>query len=266
MRIDTIVTDMDDTLLGGESELTPYTLRVMAECKHRGIRLIPASGRTSASMRPFMDILNTGAPYIGGNGSELIGADHQIMEQLTLEVDLAREIIAFLTEQGCYVHVYHDTSFYYAYDCEAERRYKASSKMRGVAVGDLCAFLNFRTPKVLAVHTPEMVEKITPLAAERFAGRAIFTTSKPYFLEAEPPEATKGKALKRLAERMGDILPERTLVFGDSLNDISMCAFTPNSVAMGNAREELKRVATYICRPNVEDGVARFVEEHVLNA
>lgn len=71
-----------------------------------------------------------------------------------------------------------------------------------------------------------------PLANERFLGRAAFTMSKPYFLEAEPPGATKGEALLRLADRIG-IVPERTVAFGDSLNDKSLLAFTPNSVAMG---------------------------------
>ena len=54
MTIDTIVTDLDDTLLDGQSRLSPYTLEVMAEVKRRGIRLIPCSGRTHANMYPFM--------------------------------------------------------------------------------------------------------------------------------------------------------------------------------------------------------------------
>ena len=90
MTIDTIVTDLDDTLLDGSGQLSGYTLEVMAEVKRRGIRLIPCSGRTHASMYPFVAKLDTGLPYIGGNGSEIVGADHRLMEQLTLDVNLAR--------------------------------------------------------------------------------------------------------------------------------------------------------------------------------
>ena len=67
----------------------------------------------------------------------------------------------------------------------------------------------------------------------------------------------------RLADRIG-IVPERTVAFGDSLNDRSLLAFTPNSVAMANAIPELRQAAAYVCRPNTEDGVARFVAEHIL--
>lgn len=264
MTIDTIVSDLDDTLLDGSSQLSDYTLRVMAECKRRGIRLIPASGRTASSILPYARKLDTGMPYIGGNGSEIIGADHKIMRTVTITPDLAKEIINALLKESFHVHVYRDDAFYYGEETEAARRYMQSSKLRGVAVGDLCAFLDFPTPKVLAVGEPETVARMLPILTERFAGRATFTMSKPYFLEAEPTGVSKGNALQTLAGMRGDIFPERTLAFGDSLNDQSLLAFTPNSVAMENGRNELKQQAAYICRPNTEDGVARFVEEHVL--
>lgn len=66
-----------------------------------------------------------------------------------------------------------------------------------------------------------------------------------------------------MAAQIG-IVPARTAVFGDSLNDMSMFAFTPHSVAMGNAREEVRRAAVHVCRSNTEDGMARFVEEYIL--
>lgn len=265
MKIDTIVTDMDGTLLAPGSVLSEYTIRVMNECKRRGIRLIPASGRTHPSMRPYLEKLDTGMPYIGGNGSEIIGADHRVIEQLTFDVELAREIITCLQQEGFYVHVYGDDAFYFEAECTASNNYKKSSGMKGVAVGDLCEFLHFATPKVLSVSEPERVERLLPVMSKRFEGRATFTVSEPYFLEAEPIGATKGEALGRLSKMRGDIVPERTIAFGDSLNDMSLLAFTPNRVAMGNARQELKDFAAYVCPPNSEDGLARFIEEHVLH-
>ena len=266
MIIDTIVTDLDDTMLGGNGQLSEYTLRVAEECKRRGIRVIPCSGRTQASMYPFMKQLNTGIHYIGGNGTEIISPDHQMVEQLTLDVELAKEIIAALLEVDFHVQAYRDDSFYYGVECEASYAYMASSKMKGVAVGDLCAFLDFPTPKILAVGTTELVAEVMPKMLRRFEGRATFTMSKSHYLEAEPLNASKGNAVRRLAEIRGDIVPERTLALGDSLNDISLLSYTPHSVAMGNAREEVKRCAAHVCLPNTEDGWARFVEEHVLHA
>jgi len=255
---------MDGTLLGPGAKLTDYTLRVMAECKQRGIRLIPASGRTHPSLKPYLEQLDTGMPYIGGNGSEIIGADHQLIQQLTLDVPLQKEIIAFLQNGGFYAQVYDDEGFYYAVDCERSENYRKSSGMNGLAVGDLVGYLHQPTPKILTINDPSEVQRMLPVVSKMFEGRANFTVSEPHFLEAEPIGATKGEALRRLADMRGDIVPERTIAFGDSLNDLSLLAFTPYSVAMGNAREELKRHAAYACRPNTEDGLARFIEEHVL--
>lgn len=265
MNIDTIVTDMDGTMLGPGSKLTEYTLRVLRECMSRGIRLIPASGRTHVSMRPYLEQLQTGMPYIGGNGSEIVGADHQVIRQLTLDIELQKEICTFMMNEGFYVQVYDDNGFYFAEECREADNYRKSSGMKGTAVGDLLSFLHFPTPKILTINDPSEVERMLPIVNQKFQGRAAFTVSEINFLEAEPIGAGKGEALLELARMRGDIIPERTLAFGDGLNDLSLLAFTPHSVAMGNAREELKRHAAYVCRPNTEDGFARFLEEYVLD-
>ncbi len=264
LNIDTIVTDMDGTLLNPDRVITDYTLDVLNACKQKGIRLIPASGRTRASMKPHMLRLNTGMPYIGGNGSEIVSSDHQLIEQLTLDIPLAKELIAYLLNLGFHVQVYGEDAFYYSHECEASERYKRSSGMRGEEVGDLSRFLNFRTPKILAIGDPALVEKTLPIISEDYENRATFTVSEVNFLETEPLGASKGEALARLAALRGDIVPERTVAFGDNLNDMTLLQFTPHSVAMGNARQELKDAAAYVCRPNTEDGLAHFLEEYIL--
>lgn len=264
LNIDTIVTDMDGTLLNPQRVISDYTLDVLNACRQKGIRIIPASGRTRASMRPYLELLNTGMPYIGGNGSEIVGADHQLVDQLTIDIPLAKELCKRLAEAGFHVQVYGDDAFYYAKECQASENYKRSSGLTGVEVGDLAKYITFHTPKILSIGDPALVEEMLPIMSREYEGRAFFTVSEVNFLETEPIGATKGEALKRLAAMRGDILPEKTVTFGDNLNDLTLIQFTPHGVAMGNARQELKDAAAYVCRTNAEDGLARFLEEHVL--
>ncbi len=261
--IDTIVTDLDDTLLNEEGEISDYALSVMKECQKRGIRVIPSSGRTQASMEPYLKKLGTHLPYIACNGAQIVNADHSLLECLTLPAEQAREFCRFFRAEGCYVQAYLDECFYYDMECSYSQDYRRSSKMEGVPVGDLVSFLTFDTPKLLGIGEPAMIEALYPKIKARFGDSATFSVSKPFFLEVVPPEAGKGAGLLRLADRIG-IDPKRTAVFGDSLNDLSMLAFTENSVAMGNAREEVKKAARYVCLPNSQDGMARFVKEHYL--
>ena len=72
MLIDAIVTDLDDTLLNENSQLSPFTLDVLHQAVRKGIRLIPASGRAASSMFPFTrqlaTLIDAGLPIIRSLG------------------------------------------------------------------------------------------------------------------------------------------------------------------------------------------------------
>jgi hydroxymethylpyrimidine pyrophosphatase-like HAD family hydrolase len=53
------------------------------------------------------------------------------------------------------------------------------------------------------------------------------------------------------------------VAFGDDLNDIDMLNHAGVSVAMGNALDEVKAVADYVCDTNDNDGLAKWLEENV---
>ncbi|MBN1778036.1 MAG: HAD family phosphatase [Clostridiales bacterium] len=263
MQIDTIVTDLDDTLLDADSKLTPYTLEIIGEARRRGIRVVPASGRAACSMRSFVDLLNTGQPYIACNGAQLMNPDHSEIWSVMFSPEEARELVRYFVSRDFYTQVYRDDRFYFAETCEINILYSRNTGMRGEAVGDLIQFLDFPTPKVLSVSTPQAVAALYPIIQADFPG-VSFTISKPHFLEAEPGGVSKGAALRRLSGIMG-FSPEHTMVFGDSLNDVSMFDFTRHSVAMANARSEVIQAARYVTdKSNAEDGLAHFIKDHVL--
>ena len=68
---------------------------------------------------------------------------------------------------------------------------------------------------------------------------------------------SKAKSLLKLKE---DYVFDRLVVFGDSLNDISMFKIADESYAVSNARDELKELATQVIGYNEEDSVAHFLE------
>ena len=185
------------------------------------------------------------------------------MEEETIPPETARAIVHYLQSEGFYVQVYRGEYFYYAEECAPSEQYRHSSGMKGQAVGDLLGFIDYPVPKILSVNDPAEVQRLMPLIKQKFRGQADFTMSKPFFIEGIAPDVSKGNALRRLAKRL-DLTPENTMVFGDSLNDISMLEFSHNSVAVANARAETKQAARFTCRSNQEDGVAHFVAEQVL--
>ena len=69
-------------------------------------------------------------------------------------------------------------------------------------------------------------------------------------------------ALEKLAFLLNGTL-DRAMAIGDSNNDLSMFEKVECSVAMGNAKEEIKAVCTMITLTNVENGVAYAINRYM---
>ena len=66
--------------------------------------------------------------------------------------------------------------------------------------------------------------------------------------------------MKKLAEHL-NIPMCNTVAIGNDNNDLSMIQVARVGVAVGNATDELKKVANFITNSNDEDGVAKFLEK-----
>ena len=258
-----IAFDMDDTLLSDERQITPYTLNVLRRAADKGIRIIPASGRARGSMIGFVEQIGCADAFVACNGAEVYSPRGELWKTKAFTVEQAKRCAAFAQDAGCYVQCYYDDHFFYAGGKEWADAYASATLLTGQNVGDLVAYIDRPTAKVLVMAEPEKVAKLLPLARKEFEGVAAVSCSKPYFLEMNPVQATKGNALKYLAERWG-LHRENFMAFGDSLNDLSMLTWAGEGVAMGNAREDVKSQVRHVCGSNQEDGVARYIESLLL--
>jgi hydroxymethylpyrimidine pyrophosphatase-like HAD family hydrolase len=76
-------------------------------------------------------------------------------------------------------------------------------------------------------------------------------------------ETEKSAALEVLAGAVNIHLSE-IAAFGDDYNDIKMIQKCGKGIAMGNGVDAIKLAANDICGSCEEDGVARWLEAHVL--
>ena len=83
-------------------------------------------------------------------------------------------------------------------------------------------------------------------------------------VEISAPGVDKATTLATLcAER--DITAERVVAFGDARNDLPMLAWAGTGVAMADAHPSVIAAADFVTGTNGEDGVAAWIEEHVLS-
>ena len=123
------------------------------------------------------------------------------------------------------------------------------------------------------VRRADQVDKMgCSFASERAADEACALLSAessfevvrmtPLELEITAAGVDKGSGASWLADRLG-VSREATVGFGDGANDLPLVGAVGRFVAMGNADDEVKAVASEVCPTIDEDGVAQWLDAHV---
>ena len=259
-----IAFDLDDTLLRDDLSISDFTVQILSKLHGKGVLIIPASGRTRVSMSSFVERLNCVDQYIACNGAEIwSGKDHSLLRRETFPLSTAHQIIEFGRRHHCYAQTYDEGKFYFNQYCAYADAYARASSLKGEFVGDLDSFVHDPCCKFLMMDEPEKISAMLEEARQVFNGKASVTCSKPHYLEFNPPNATKAKALEVLLSGKGLSLSE-VIAFGDSLNDWSMLSACGLGICVANARPELLERCDDTCPSNQEDGVARYLQKHVL--
>ncbi|MDU3146243.1 HAD-IIB family hydrolase, partial [Staphylococcus sp.] len=115
-------------------------------------------------------------------------------------------------------------------------------------------------PKTMGVDYEENISKARNELNGTFNSDIDVTTSKPFFQEFMAKDVSKGNAIKALCEKLNISLSE-VICFGDSLNDQSMFKVVGYAVAMGNASEELKKIADKVTLDNDSNGIPVALKE-----
>lgn len=262
-----IVSDLDDTLLNEHHQMTARTEQTLRRLLSQGIKVILASGRSAASMRPIVRQIDTPYPYIAYNGAQIVNpATGGVLFADEIALELAREVLAWFEGKGIYVQYYAGDDWYCQTRCDISDEYGRSSGVTGIEAGmRLSEHIRRDVPKVLAVCEPDVARALIAQGNEAFAGRLNFTTSKPYFIEVTSPTANKGNAVRRLAEHLG-LTPDDTICAGDSLNDLSMLEWTKLPVTVANGRDPIKAMAWKIAGDGHRDGLAILLDELIEEA
>lgn len=101
------------------------------------------------------------------------------------------------------------------------------------------------------------------ILSDALAGRAEIADEGDWSLEVSPLGASKGAASVLICERIG-VAAKDSVAFGDSGNDLSFADTPLIFVAMGSAEERVIARADAICPDARHDGVAIWLEQHIL--
>jgi hydroxymethylpyrimidine pyrophosphatase-like HAD family hydrolase len=89
--------------------------------------------------------------------------------------------------------------------------------------------------------------------------QATAVRSQSYYLDVTPPGCDKGTFVQAMAKRLG-ISSDAVATIGDMQNDLAMFRVSGMSIAMGNATDDVKKLATHVTASNEDEGFAKAVD------
>ncbi|MBB5323156.1 hypothetical protein HNQ34_000233 [Anoxybacillus tepidamans] len=279
-----IALDMDGTLLNSSGQISQRNKEAIVEAQEAGHVVAIATGRAYKDAYELLAKAGIACPVIGLNGAMITLIDGTVISDIPLNKQALIPILQWVREQpDLYCEIYTNEAVYVglhnrehlealANDVSEQHRdlkrivEKQFQQARVTYVQNLSDVWNNESLvfyKVLVFSLNPSRLKDASVKFEAFSELTV-TSSHPNNIEVNHQQATKGKAVKKLASYYGIDLAD-TIVVGDSHNDLSMFAVAGYRIAMGNASNEVKKQADFITVTNDEDGVAGVLEELVRN-
>jgi Cof subfamily protein (haloacid dehalogenase superfamily) len=239
--------------------LRPRTRAALASARAAGLHVVIATGRMFRSVRPYLSEAGIDGLVVCYQGAVVAEASGRFLRHEPIPLELAREAVAAVVDEGYHLNCYVDDELYVAEITPEARTYADFQHIPVHEVGDLLAWLDRPPTKLVSVGDPDALDGLKGRLKGRFDERLYISKSLPYFLELASPKVTKAVGLAFVAQHLGFAL-ERTVAFGDGENDVELleaCAF---AVAVENAHEQALAVADLVCPRPEEEGVAQVIE------
>ena len=268
MAIKLIAIDIDGTLINSKHEITPYTKDVINHVREKEIKVVLCTGRPFLGAQRYVKELGLDLQeeyLVTYNGAlvqntftrevihhfGLTGHDYKRMAKLADGIGTHFHALDF----GAMYTSNRDMSRYTGHDS-----YFTTMPILYRTVEEIEEEQEFT--KIMFIDEPDILDAaIAKIPPEYYDEYTIFK-SEPFYLEILNRNASKGRAVQRLAKSL-NIAQQEVMAIGDHPNDLDMVHYAGIGVAMGNAVDEVKNIAEYITSTNNEDGVARAIEKFI---
>lgn len=258
-----VATDIDGTILIPDKQFTEDVKTCIKRLQEAGVKLVLVTGRMNKAALLIAKELNLTTPVISYQGG-LVNENGKFLYERYLSEEYTNKIINWGRKEKIHLNLYNDDILYSETDSEEIKKYAARQNINYV-VSSFDKIKKNKVNKLLAIdyHNPERINKYEKELPQKFPELYI-VKSTPYFLEFSNPEGSKFCAVKFL-QKYWDLNDDEVLTIGDQNNDIALLSAGGIRVAMGNATDELKRVADYVTDTVENNGFVSAMEKFVFS-
>ena len=263
-----VFTDIDDTLLNTDKEVSQENRDAIKKMHDQGVKFGIASGRTIYNLQrkfPEWGLENTCDYLLGSNGAEIYD----------FKTNSTRLVSKFTKEEVINIYKYIDMKFKNIAICVYEDDYLCTTKVTDVYLGRINQtglkqkVLNFSEdlqdfyPKVIIVAEPKIVEELLEYSINNPRDYFRCFKSQAHIFEITKPNSSKSHGIELIMNELGYNKNE-IMTLGDNDNDFEMIR-DYFGVAMENASDLCKSEANEITSSCNDSGVAKAIYRFVLN-
>ncbi|WP_268913897.1 sugar-phosphatase [Lentilactobacillus sp. SPB1-3] len=269
MNIKLIAIDIDGTLLNENNELAQATIDAVSAARKRGVKVVLCTGRPLSGVKPYLKELSIDGSdeyAITFNGAMAQDLSGNIISHHTLSYEDVLRTEMFGRLLGSHYQI--ETT---------DQIITTNQEISPYTIGESYLVrlpIVYQTPeqikddlvisKAMFVDHPEVISRVKVNIPEELTDRLYVVQSEPFFIEMMNKNASKGNALKDLADRL-NISADQVMAIGDEGNDLTMIEYAGTGVAMGNGIDEVKQAASFVTKSNAENGVAFAINKYVNN-
>jgi len=272
-RPELVVLDLDGTCLDiRDQSLHPRIRDAVRATVCGGTTVVIASGRMYRSALPHARDLQVVTPLVCYQGAVVRAMPREgdalvdgvplgeLLFEDALSPPVALDALAAARRGGWHRQAYQDERLLCEEDRPEAHMYARIAQVPITFVPDMERLLREGSTKfVCVVDGSPAVDECEAAMRSALGDAARVTRSLPQFVEVTNPNASKGRALRRLCERLGVSLADAVAV-GDAPNDADMLAAAGYAVAVEGAPQSLLDVADATCPKPADAGVALVLE------
>ncbi len=266
LPFDAIALDLDGTLLNSSHKLSEENAEALRKAHKLGVHLILASGRMTATIKPFWKQIGVPASIISYNGAKLLEANGNGLKTIFSENVSSHtrvEVIELCQRENHFLNIYANNRLYafqpqgnwdwgHFYSNQTGANYAAYfTQPEGIPLEGIT--------KMLIITSAEARDPLVEKIEKEFRQHCQIIKSNPEYTEFAKLDVSKGSALKKWSEWIGIPL-SRVFAMGDAENDLEMLQEVGLGKAMKNATPGLRQTfPTWSTWSNDEDAVMREV-------
>ena len=269
------VLDLDGTLLTTQKTISQENQKALKSFQNKGGQIILASGRHPISVAWHARLLGLTGWHIAFDGAVLVhlpalDVPWEFEYIRSLDTESTKEMIDFLvtyTDAQCLA--FHEEKLYMQPGERSsfiDQRFPILEGQPDVTPSDwdggipIYSGIDWKEKALMhplhkiTVFAQESLKEICEKLSMQNVGKISSSDAKS--VEISPIGISKGNTLMHLADRRG-FTADQTIAFGDYYNDTALLTAAGMGIAMGNAPEEIQRIAYQVTESNNENGVAK---------